>query len=118
MAHGVHEVPRPLRDEDKWFKLTKRQWAIVLPAVILSVLIIKLFHAVHLLPVGVALTVIILCVAIILAWFELPPEKYLFGTGVKIEKLVLRLLRKRLPKNKKIYTKNYDNGYKEWGKKL
>lgn len=118
MNYGVHEVPRPLQDEDKWFKLTKRQWVIVLPAMVISIVLLRFFFKMHLLPIGIAATVLIMCIAVIMAWFELPPEKYLFGTGIKLDKLVLRLLKKQLPKNKVIYTKNYDNGYREWVKKL
>lgn len=118
MAHGVHEVPRPLQDEDKWAKLTKRQWVICLPALVLIYLSVTFFYKIKMLPIGIALSVVILCLAVILAFLELPPEKYLFGTGVKLEKLAIRLIKKRLPKNRKIYTKNYENGCKEWMKKL
>lgn len=118
MNYGDHRVPAPLQDEDKWFKLTKRQWVIMLPAIALIVLMIKETIAIRILPIGVALSVLILILALCLAFFELPPEKYLFGSGVKMEKLFIRIVRKRLPKNKVIYTKNYNNGYREWKKKL
>lgn len=118
MGHGVHEVPRPLQDEDRWFKLTKRQWVICLPALVLIFLCVKIFYKIKMLPVGISLSVIILSLAVVLAFLELPAEKYLFGTGVKLEKLALRLVKKKLPKNKKMYTKNYENGSKEWMKKI
>lgn len=118
MAHGVHDVPRPLQDEDKWFKLTKRQWAICLPALLLIIFSVRIFYKIKMLPIGIALSVLIACFAGVLAFCELPADKYLFGTGVKLEKIVVRLLKKKLPNNKKIYVKNYENGFEEWMKKL
>lgn len=119
MEYGEHEVPRPLQDEDRWLKLTKRQWIIALPAIVLIFFIVKISIKWNLLAIGIVLSVIILMLAIVLAFFELPAEKYLFGTGVKMERLAMRLAKKKFSKkSKKIYTKNYDNGYKEWVKKL
>ena len=118
MGYGDHKVPTPLKDEDKWYKFTKRQWAIVLPAVVLAIIILRVTKGLNILPVGVALVIVMGILAWCLAFWELPPEKYLFGSGEKMEKLAFRLWKKKLPKNRKIYTKNYENGYKEWRKKL
>lgn len=118
MGYDVHEVPRPLNDEDKWFKLTKRQWLIMFPAILLSFFVIRFTYRIGFLPIGIALSVIFVICAFCLAFVELPPEKYLFGTGFKLEKLAIRIIRKKMPKNKKIYVKNYENGYKEWMDKL
>ena len=117
MRYDEHNVPAPLRDEDRWWKLTKRQWVILLPALLLALGLGALFKSIHMFPIGVAVAVIILVSAGVVAFIELPNDKYLFGSGVKLEKLLFRILWKRLPANKKVYTKNLDNGYERWNKK-
>ena len=114
MAYGDHKVPDPLQDEDKWLKLTKRELLWVLVTVLLVVGIWKLTVRIGILPFGIFLTVIILVLSGIFLWGKIPAEKYLFGSGNKFEKIVLRLLLKKLPQNKKIYTKNLDNGFERW----
>lgn len=114
---GMHPVPAPLQDEDKWAKLTIRQWGIMIPAVILSLLVLKVTWHLNILPLGISATVILLVAAGCIAGIELPDDKYLFGSHVRLEILILRLLWKNMPFNKKVYVKNYDNGYGEWLKK-
>ena len=116
MRYGDHITPPPLKDEDKWWKLTKRQWIIILPMVLIGVGIWTLFSAINLLPVGISFIVILGCIDLFIAFGDLPEDKYLYVAGVKPEKLLLRVLLKKLPFNKKIYTKNLDNGYKRWNR--
>lgn len=117
MNYGLHSVPEPLQDEDKWAKLTIRQWGIMIPAILLSLVLLTVTWKLHIFPLGISLAVILVALAICIAWIELPDDKYLFGSRVKLEKLLLRLLWKKMPFNKKIYVKNYDNGYREWFEK-
>ena len=117
MRYDEHTVPAPLRDEDKWWKLTKRQWIIILPSVLLALGICALMKALHMLPIGIAIAVLIVMGAGVVARMELPEEKYLYGSGVKLETLIIRIVWRKTPGNKKIYTKNLDNGYERWLKK-
>lgn len=118
MAYAEHKVPAPLKDEDKWFGFTKRQWIIMAPAIGVVVFIVKATKSLHILPVGISLSVIILLMGAVMAFLELPPDKYIYGSGVKMERILLRYVKKRLPKYKVIYTKNLSDGYREWGSKL
>lgn len=117
MGYGDHNVPTPLRDEDKWYKLTKRQWAIILPAVLIALGVGVFLGKIHLLPLGIAFGVIVVVGAGFVAFMELPDEKFMYGTGIKLEMVLFRIIYRKLPKNKKIYTKNLDNGIERWGKK-
>lgn len=114
MSYGDHRVPDPLQDEDKWLYLTKRQWLIIILPLLLSLLILKITHVIGLLPLGIFLTVVLLIVTGAFLLIDVPPEKYLLGSGNKLEKIAFRLLIKKLPQNKKIYTKNLDNGIERW----
>ena len=117
MSYGEHRVPDPLQDEDKWLYLTKRQLLIVLLPLALAVVIIKVTASIGLLPIGIFLVVALLVITGAFLLIDVPPEKYLLGSGNKLEKIAFRLLIKKLPMNKKIYTKNLDNGYERWKEK-
>ena len=117
---GVHEVPDKLKDEDKWFKLTVRQLAIIAPTLVILLLInIAVFNSAlrSVFPLFVIISGIILTLAVVVAFFEMPDDKYMFGSGLKFEVIAIRLIKKRFKKNKKIYTKHYNNGIKEWMEK-
>lgn len=116
MGYGVHEVPEEFRDEDKWLYLTKRQWAIILPAVALAVAVVFFVISTGLamlLPLVIIVMMLLLFAAAAVALFELPEKWYLIGNRVKIEKVAFRYLKKKW-KSKKVYTKHHDNGYREW----
>ncbi|MBO5165513.1 MAG: hypothetical protein J6B90_02790 [Lachnospiraceae bacterium] len=114
MSYGEHRVPDPLQDEDKWLHLTKRQMLIIIFPLLLAAGIIKVTIAIGILPFGIFLTVVLLILTGAFLLIDVPPEKYLFGSGNKLEKIAFRLLMKKLPMNKKIYTKNLDNGIERW----
>lgn len=117
MSYGDYRVPDPLKDEDKWLHLTKRQMLIITVPLLLAVGIIKLTIALGILPLGIFVTVVLLILTGTILIIEVPPEKYLFGSGNKLEIIAFRLLLKKLPMNKKIYTKNLDNGIERWKEK-
>lgn len=117
MSQGIYEKPEEFQDEDKWIYLTKRQWAIILPVVVFDFSVISFIVAFDLtffLPLVIILLALLLIADIVVAFFDVPQNWYLFGGGMKIERVLFRLIRKKLPKNRKIYTKHYDNGYREW----
>lgn len=117
MGYADHNVPSPLKDEDKWYKLTKRQWAIMGPAVLIALLVGFIMYKIHLLPVGIAFGVLLVVGAWFIAFTELPDDKFMYGTGVKLEMILFRIIYRKLPWNKKIYTKNLENGIERWKKK-
>lgn len=115
--YSTHSVPEPFQDEDKWAHLTKRQILILLPTVLLIFFVVVASIKLHLLVIGIVLAVLIAIAGLMIAFFEIPDDKYLFGSGTRLEVLSFRVLWKKLPFNRVIYTKNLDNGYKDWGKK-
>lgn len=109
MSYSEHRVPSPFQDEDKWFKLTKRQLALLLGGAVIDIVIVKFFMALKLLPLGIMIAVCILAVAGFCAIFVIPQDKYLFGAGLHIEVVLMRLVVKKF-KEKKIYTKHCEEG--------
>lgn len=104
----VCEVPQPLQDEDKWFGLTKRQLLIILIGILLTAGFILFFAIFSFYLIGVVLGILILGISIFIAAYEVEPEKYIYGCGLHLEIILLRLLKKRLFKrNRRIYTRHY-----------
>lgn len=117
MGVGEYEWPEEFKDEDKWVYLTKRQWLIVGIGVFIDFLWIGLFillKLTFLLPVVFIPAVVILAAAFVIAVFPVPDNWYLYGSGLNIEVVLFRLLKKKRKKEKVIYTKHYDNNFREW----
>ena len=114
MSYGDHRVPDPLQDEDRWLHLTKRQMLVIIVPLLLSIGVIKVTNTIGILPLGIFFTVVLMILTGVFLWIDVPSEKYLFGSGNKLEKIAFRLFIKKLPMNKKIYTKNLDNGFERW----
>lgn len=117
MSYGDHRVPDPLQDEDKWMHLTKRQMLMIMAPLLLGIGIIKITGMLGLLPLGIFFVVVLVVITGAFLLVDVPPEKYLFGSGNKLEIIALRLFIKKLPMNRKIYTKNLDNGIERWKEK-
>lgn len=106
---GNYRIMKPLKDEDRWFKyFTKRQLLFVFVGLVLSGIIYPFFSGLGLRIVGIFFVEIIMLTVLGLAFLKLPYSKYLIGGGRYVHEILVRLIRKRLPKNKVIYTKNYD----------
>ena len=109
----ICEVPQPLQDEDKWFGLTKRQLLIVLLGILLTASVILFFALLSVYLIGVVFGVLILGISIFIAAYEVEPEKYIYGCGLHLEIILLRLLKKRLFKrNRRVYTRHYNDEVK------
>lgn len=112
--YGTHKVPMPFEDEDKWFLLTKRQIAVVTPVLLFCGWLLIQTFKLHMLPIGIIVSVFLIILAGAFVLVKVPKEKYLFGSGLKLETVAFRILKKKLPWNKVIYTKYHDNKYEEW----
>lgn len=113
MARGTYQVPRPLEDQDKWFRFfTKKQLAYVGAALLLDVFIYTLFAKMHLSFIGICLCVGNLLIAGVLGYISIPTDKYLMGGGERAEVIVFRIINRKFnKKNHIIYVKNYDPDY-------
>lgn len=106
---GTYNIPSEFKDEDKWFKwFTITQLLALGGSVLLCVIVYKVFAGMHLSFVGACLDIVILVVAALCIFAPIPNDKYLMGGGQPFRVILIRMVRKRLPKNKMIYVKNYD----------
>lgn len=109
MALGTYKIPDALKDEDKWFKFfTKTQCGAMICALVSGLMLLAFFSKLHLFPVGLALLVVDICCVGVAVMVRIPEEHYLMGAGELIGTVVLRVIKKRMSKNRVIYIKNYD----------
>ncbi|MCR5719953.1 MAG: hypothetical protein K6F84_05255 [Lachnospiraceae bacterium] len=115
---GVHETPDKFRDEDKWFKFfTKRQLLILGPTFLAVIGFNSLIFSSPLkglFPITLLIGELFFIAAVVIAFFEVPDHMYMFGSGLKIEILIFRLIKKKLSKSHRIYTKFLDNDIERW----
>lgn len=107
---GRYKIPRPMQDEDKWFKyFTKHQLVYVgVSLVIIARLILWVKSSSSLVQIPVlTLGSIVVILSIAFGVLTMPDDKYLWGGGTKVETLVVRLVRKRLKGNRVLYVRNY-----------
>lgn len=107
MALGTYKIPRPFKDEDKWFGLTKKQWLFIGIGVGIACLAFKIFTVIHMEILAYIVAVIAIGVCFIIGTFKMPDDKYIIGGGTKLDVLAKRLLVKSLKKYKVLYIKNY-----------
>ena len=123
MIPRTHPVMSELKDEDKWLKFFTVKQLIYYGVAIaigvgLTVLLHRLFHAE---VIGFMVIIINVCLAFLLQK-NIPNDgdKYIIGGGMPLQTILIRLLKKRLKRNRVIYVKNYDasiEGAKERNKK-
>ena len=108
-ALGNYRIMKPLKDEDRWFKFfTKKQLAFAATGLVLSFVSYGFFDGIGLRVVGLFVAETIMCTLLILAFLKLPFQKYLIGGGRYAHEILWRLIVKSMPRNKVIYTKNYE----------
>lgn len=103
---GKYKVPKPIRDEDKWFKyFTKVQLLSILGAVVVGLAIIRFTYRIHMVFLGIIVALLIVIATALATMGTIPEEKYLFGGGCPVWQIGFRILnRKFIPSNKVIYT--------------
>lgn len=107
---GNYRIMKPLKDEDRWFKFfTKKQLVFVIIGGVLSAIIASFFRSLGLTVVGIVLVEIIMVCVMVMAFLKLPYDKYLIGGGRQAYEIVWRLIVKRMPSSRVIYTKNYED---------
>lgn len=103
---GKYRIPDELKDEDLWFRFfTKRQLAILIAVLLADWNIFRICRMLHLAVVGVLVSVGLLVITGILVFFRMPAGRYLHGGGIGLDRLLVRILKKRIPGNKVIYTR-------------
>lgn len=107
MALGTYKIPRPFKDEDKWFKLTKKQWLFVGIGLSIAYLAFRVFTMIHLQVLAYVVAVLSIGVCFMIGTFKMPGDKYIIGGGTKLDVLAKRVIIKRFKKYKVLYIKNY-----------
>ncbi len=106
---GNYTIPKPLKDEDKWFRFfTKTQLLYVGVAAFIDMGIIAFFRAVHIPYVSIVLSEAVMIAALILAFVSVPTDRFMIGGGYSLRAIAVRLVRKRFRRNKVLYVKGYD----------
>lgn len=106
MAFGKYEIPAEYKDEDRWWKFTKRQLVYVGLAAGLDYLFFCLLSPFGLIFPIILIDVFITLFLLAIALIPMPSSMYLYGGGMMLETILLRLILRRM--NRVIYTKNYD----------
>lgn len=111
MAYGTYNIPKPLKDEDKWYGLTKTQWVWVGGLLGTSLLMYKILHFfIEARNICIGITIIYTLIASIFivfaAFVTRSNTKYLSGGGLKGSEIIKRIVIRKLPFNRIIYTKN------------
>ena len=107
---GKYKIPRPMQDEDKWFKyFTKRQLIYVgIALVVMARLIfwVKDYQSFIQIPV-LTIGCIVVIVSTVFGMINMPDDRYLWGGGTSLEKLTVRLVRRKMRSNRVLYVRNY-----------
>ena len=106
--YGVYQIPREIKDEDKWFRyFTKKQALVVVLCGIADYRLINYFAARDLVIVGILLACLITVLFVGSMMVVLPLDNFfLAGGGLTIVEWLFRWIYRS--KSKCIYAKNMD----------
>lgn len=105
---GRYKIPRPFKDEDIWFRFfTKKQLMYLLIFGGTGVLLLFVSAIAKMAIIGGILFVVFLALGIIIPRFNMPDDKYLWGGGMPLETIFLRLVLKKISK-KALYIKYHN----------
>ncbi len=111
MPYGTYNTLREFVDEDRYFGLTKRQLAWALPGVGLCFMFGTFFGKLGLVEVAIFLDLLIAIFCAVMMLGKLPSSKYLTGGGLFVQDVLLRIIARKLGKNRIIYTRNRMEDY-------
>jgi hypothetical protein len=103
---GKYQIPAEYKDEDRWWKFTKRQLVYVIIGLMIDYFFFKIFQPMGLSVVWIFLDVVVSLFFGIIAMVPIPQSSYLHGGGMMLEAVILRMLMRKF--NRVLYTKNYD----------
>lgn len=113
MALGEYRPPNQINnDEDKYWKLTKTQIIYAVGGLFGGLLVFFILNTTGLLPLrilGILFTIICVAGGVAIGGLTIPNSKYLKGGGLRVDKYLIRKLKKRFQKKYHVlYTKNID----------
>lgn len=102
-----HRIPRELQNEDHWIKnLTFGDSAALVIICLLGVGIIKIANGMGFLLPGILIAVLEIVLLSTLVLMPIPKEYYSVGGGLRLWKLLLRMLLRR--RKRIVYVSNYE----------
>lgn len=104
---GKYRIPAEYKDEDKWWKFTKRQIVYIAIALAIDWLMYKIFQPMGLTVVWLVIDAIVSVLFLLIAMVQIPTSQYLYGGGMMLEAVVLRVIMRKF--HRVLYTKNYDS---------
>lgn len=111
MQYGTYSTLREFKDEDRYFGLTKRQLAWAMPGVGLCGLIGTFFGKLGLIEAAIFIDLLVIGFCALMMLGKLPSTKYLTGGGLFVQDILIRVIARKMGKNRVIYTKNRTEGY-------
>ncbi len=111
-GHGVYQIPREFKDEDKWFRyFTKKQAVAMFFCGLADYKLIQLTAAQNILPAGLLLSCLLTGSVAGSIMLVLPLDGFfLAGGGLTIAEWLFRKFYRR--RNRCLYTRNMDEGDK------
>lgn len=110
MSNFRYKTPDDFKkNEEKWFKYftLPSLFITIIFSIIGGLIFIPILTAMHLFFTGVLLTAISGGIGYGISTFYIPIESQIPGNGLKPITVIFRIILRRLPRNRRIYVKNY-----------
>lgn len=105
IKYNEGEMPNQFEDEDLWFKFfKKKQLVILVPALFISLFIVKQFYAAGHMGIGVLLASVIMLTVFVLTMIPVTETMYLYGVGRPLIVILVFIILHKMNPRKKIYT--------------
>lgn len=102
MGRLREETPQEFSDDVRWYKyFSQRLFGTLLIEGVLCFLLCRILMAIHLLIVGIIISVVVVAGTIILMSVPVPGDDIMRGAGMKLEEYVYRRYKKK--KNRAVY---------------
>lgn len=96
---GRYKIPRPFKDEDIWFRwFTKKQLMYLVVFGGVGILVLFISAIINMVVIGGVFCVLCLALGIIIPRFDVPDDKYLWGGGMPLETIFIRIVIKKISK--------------------
>lgn len=101
---GHYKRPHEFKDEDKWLRyFTKPQLLYLIVFGGTGILLFILFKGLGLRYIGCVFFELFTAAGILLPRVDVPQNWYLWGGGIPVRTILVRLIKKNLPWNKVVY---------------
>lgn len=103
---GKYRIPTEYKDEDRWWKFTKRQLVYLAMGLAIDYVTFRILSPFGLITIWILLAVPISIFFLVIAMVPIPNSQYLHGGGMMLEAVILRIIMRKF--KRVLYVKNYD----------